>query len=85
MIVTNTPLSPSLSTENCGAGEQTQRRLKMLNPKTISIAEYARAKGHPLSYVYAMVWSGKLPAEKLGRVWRIKVSEIENQRGRTSK
>ena len=51
----------------------------MPSTKTISVAEYARAKGHPLSYVYAMVWSGKLPANKVGRVWRIPVSAVEGR------
>jgi len=49
----------------------------MATTKTMSVAEYARAKGHPLSYVYAMVWSGKLPAKKVGRVWRIPASAVE--------
>jgi excisionase family DNA binding protein len=51
----------------------------MASIKTMSVAEYARAKGHPLSYVYAMVWSGKLQAKKVGRVWRIPASAVEGR------
>ena len=52
--------------------------------KTIGIAEAARKLNVTLKYIYDLVYSGKLPAEKAGRTWRIPVNAIEarlKQRG----
>jgi len=45
--------------------------------KTIGIAEAARRLNVTLKYVYDLVYSGKLPAEKMGRTWRIPANAIQ--------
>jgi excisionase family DNA binding protein len=47
--------------------------------KTIGIAEAARKLNVTLKYVYDLVYSGRLPAEKTGRTWRIPASAIETR------
>lgn len=52
--------------------------------RTIGVRETARKLDFTLKYVYDLVYSGKLPAEKTGRTWRIPVSAVEarlKQRG----
>jgi len=44
---------------------------------TIGIAEAARRLKVTLKYVYDLVYSGKLPAQKFGRVWRIPANAVE--------
>ena len=58
--------------------------MKVAVQKTIGIAEAARRLNVTLKYIYDLVYSGKLTAEKAGRTWRIPVSAIEarlKQRG----
>jgi len=45
--------------------------------KTVGIAEAARKLNVTLKYVYDLVYSGRLPAEKAGRTWRIPASVID--------
>ena len=45
--------------------------------KTVGIAEAARRLSVTLKYVYDLVYSGKLRAEKDGRTWRIRTSDVE--------
>jgi excisionase family DNA binding protein len=47
--------------------------------KTIGIAEAARRMKVSLKYVYDLVYSGKLPAQKTGRTWRIPASAIDSR------
>ena len=57
---------------------------RLLECKTIGIAEAARRLNVTLKYVYDLVYGGKLPAQKTGRIWRIPVSAVEarlKQRG----
>jgi excisionase family DNA binding protein len=52
--------------------------------RTIGIAEAARKLNFTLKYVYDLVYSGRLPAAKVGRTWRIPVDAVEarlKQRG----
>jgi excisionase family DNA binding protein len=52
--------------------------------KTLGIAEAARKLNVTLKYIYDLVYSGRLPAEKTGRKWRIPARAIEarlKQRG----
>ena len=52
--------------------------------KTVGIAEAARTLNVTLKYIYDLVYSGKLPAKKTGKTWRIPVSAVEarlKQRG----
>jgi excisionase family DNA binding protein len=58
--------------------------MKLETQRTIGIAEAARKLNVTLKYVYDLVYSGKLPAEKAGRNWRIPASAIDarlEQRG----
>ena len=51
---------------------------------TLGIAEPARKLNVTLKYVYDLVYSGRLAAEKTGRTWRIPASAVEarlKQRG----
>jgi excisionase family DNA binding protein len=45
--------------------------------KTCSVAETARAMRFTLKYVYDLVYSGRLPARKVGGRWHIPKEEIE--------
>jgi len=52
--------------------------------ETRSIREAARQLGVSIRFVYDLVWSGKLPAQKVDKVWRIPASAIDarlKQRG----
>jgi excisionase family DNA binding protein len=58
--------------------------MRLDHEKTIGIAEAARRLGVSLKYIYDLVYSGKLPAQKTGRTWRIPASAVEarlRQRG----
>jgi excisionase family DNA binding protein len=58
--------------------------MRLDHEKTIGIAEAARRLEVTLKYIYDLVYSGKLPAQKVGRTWRIPASAIEarlKQRG----
>jgi len=43
-------------------------------------AEFARASGLTLPYVYSLIWAGRLPAEKSDGVWQIPQSALEQRR-----
>ena len=45
--------------------------------REISVAEAARRMGMTLTYIYALVWSGKLNARKVNRQWRISAEAVE--------
>ena len=47
--------------------------------KTLGIAEAARRLNVTLKYVYDLVYSGRLPAEKVNRTWRISASAVETR------
>lgn len=52
--------------------------------RTIGIKEAARKLNFTLKYVYDLVYLGKLPATKVARQWRIRLSDVEarqKQRG----
>jgi len=52
---------------------------------TLSIPEAARQLGITLKYLYDLVYSGRLKAEKIAGRWRIPATEIEHlaaKRGR---
>jgi len=53
--------------------------MKLNGQKTIGIAEAARRLNVTLKYVYDLVYSGKLPAEKTGRMWRIPAIAVETR------
>jgi excisionase family DNA binding protein len=45
----------------------------------ISVAEAARRLGVALTYVYSLVWAGKLPGQKVNGRWKISETAIENR------
>jgi len=45
--------------------------------KTVGIAEAARKLNVTLKYIYDLVYSGRLPAEKVDRKWRISARAVE--------
>lgn len=44
--------------------------------REISVAEAARKLGVALSYVYGLLWAGKLKARKVNRQWRISAGAV---------
>jgi excisionase family DNA binding protein len=48
--------------------------------REISISEAARRLGTALTYVYSLVWAGKLAARKVNRQWRISADAVEARR-----
>jgi hypothetical protein len=46
---------------------------------TITAPEFARRTGHHLSYVYSLLTTGKLHAEKINGEWAIAASEVERR------
>jgi excisionase family DNA binding protein len=49
------------------------------NKKTVGIREAARALGFTVKYIYDLVHSGRLPAQKIDRQWRIALSAVEGR------
>lgn len=45
--------------------------------REISVAEAARRLGVGLTYVYSLLWAGKLEAHKVYRQWRISAEAVE--------
>jgi excisionase family DNA binding protein len=45
----------------------------------ISVAEAARRLGVALTYVYSLVWAGKLPGQKVNGRWKISEIAVENR------
>jgi excisionase family DNA binding protein len=46
--------------------------------RTIGVRETARKLNVTITYVYSLLYSGKLPAEKLARQWSIPLSAVES-------
>ncbi len=42
----------------------------------ISVSEAARRLGVALTYVYSLLWAGKLKARKVNRQWRISADAV---------
>jgi len=53
--------------------------MRLYAGKTIGIAEAARRLNVTLKYIYDLVYSGKLPAEKAGRIWCIPERAVEDR------
>jgi excisionase family DNA binding protein len=47
--------------------------------EAVSIRDAARQLGVSIRFVYDLVWSGKLPAQKVDKVWRIPAEAIQNR------
>lgn len=45
----------------------------------ISVPEAARRLGMALTYVYSLVWTGKLEARKVNRQWRVSSEAVESR------
>jgi excisionase family DNA binding protein len=61
-----------------------EAEMRLDTRKTVGIAEAARKLNVTLKYIYDLVYSGRLPAEKMGRTWRIPAEAVEarlKQRG----
>jgi len=46
----------------------------------VGIYEFARTTGHSVKHIYEQIRLGKIPAQKLGRKWQIKKSELHARR-----
>jgi excisionase family DNA binding protein len=46
----------------------------------ICVSEAARRLGVALTYVYSLLWAGKLKARKVNRQWRISADAVESRR-----
>ena len=51
----------------------------MNSPKVLSVREAARRLGCTLKYIYDLVYSGRLPAQKDGQQWRIPAEAVETR------
>ena len=47
--------------------------------REITVAEAARRLGVALTYVYSLLWAGKLEARKVNRQWRISAEAVETR------
>jgi excisionase family DNA binding protein len=45
--------------------------------RTIGVREAARKLDFTIKYIYDLLYMGKLPGEKIGRLWRIPLSAVE--------
>jgi excisionase family DNA binding protein len=45
----------------------------------ITVAETARRLGVALTYVYSLLWAGKLKAHKVNRKWKVSAEAVENR------
>ncbi len=45
----------------------------------ISVSEAARRLGVSITYVYSLLWAGKLKASKVNREWRISADAVESR------
>ena len=52
--------------------------------EAVSIRDAARRLGVSIRFVYDLVWSGKLPAQKVDKMWRIPASAIDARLKRRS-
>jgi hypothetical protein len=46
---------------------------------TLTPAQFARASGLSLNRVYALLWEGRVSAEKTDGVWQIPASELQKR------
>jgi excisionase family DNA binding protein len=51
----------------------------MNSPKVLSVREAAQRLGCTLKYVYDLLYSGRLPAQKRGQQWRIPAEAVETR------
>jgi excisionase family DNA binding protein len=49
----------------------------MTKQSEVSAVEAARRLGVGLDYLYSLLWTGKLPGQKVGTRWRIPVRAVE--------
>lgn len=49
----------------------------MNSQKVLSVRETAQRLGCTLKYVYDLLYSGRLPAQKRGQQWRIPAKAVE--------
>jgi excisionase family DNA binding protein len=47
--------------------------------KEISAVEAARTLGVGLDYLYSLLWTGKLAGRKVGNLWRIPASAVDQR------
>ena len=45
--------------------------------RTIGVHETARKLNVTVTYIYSLLYAGKLPAKKVARQWRIPLSAVE--------
>ena len=45
----------------------------------LTAVESARRLGVGLDYLYSLLWTGKLPARKVGKQWRVPAEAIEER------
>jgi excisionase family DNA binding protein len=50
-----------------------------MTEREISVAEAARRLGVALTYVYSLLWAGKLKARKVSRQWRISAEAVKSR------
>jgi len=50
-----------------------------MEDREISVAEAARKLGMALTYVYSLVWAGKLRARKVKRQWRVSADAVKSR------
>lgn len=43
----------------------------------LGVAEAAKKLGVTVGYVYVLIWSDRLPAKKVGRLWRINLDAVK--------
>ncbi len=43
----------------------------------ITVAEAARRLGVALTYVYSLLWAGKLDARKVNRTWKVSAAAVD--------
>jgi excisionase family DNA binding protein len=48
-----------------------------MTQQEVSVAEAARRLGAALSYVYSLLWAGKLEGRKVNRRWLVSSSAVE--------
>ena len=51
----------------------------MNSQKVLSVREAARQLGYTLKYVYDLLYSGRLPAQKHGQRWHIPAGAVEDR------
>jgi excisionase family DNA binding protein len=50
-----------------------------MSQKTSSVREAAKQLGCTLKYIYDLLYSARLPGEKVGREWRIPVEALKDR------